>query len=52
MLVWFETHAKTEEGIIQVFLSACSDVGRRERRNGEALKYVSKHQKIESNFLS
>ena len=41
MLVQFETHAKTEEGIIQVFLSACSDVGRREKRNGEALKDVS-----------
>ena len=31
----------TERGIIQVFLSACSGVGRRERRNGEALKAVS-----------
>ena len=41
MLVGFETHAKTEGGIIQVFLSACPDVGRRGRSRGEVLKAVS-----------
>ena len=38
---------------MQVFLSACSGVGRRERRNGEALKAVSSQtsKKRVKNFI-
>lgn len=44
MLYWRRDHP--------VFLSVCSDVGRRKRRNGEALKAVSSQtSKIESNFF-